>query len=283
MLKKIIGVVLILAGGFFTFAAVKAVFTNPATVNQLEEAPFITDGKVDPANEGKDIILLVATDLIDDAEDYELGLRFEYPVIHREVEELKYDGADQLKWERLYSFSNEETLTDEVFFGNISGLEYEVDSSLLVGLSGNSKQLKKADYKEEDLKVLFDDIQGLGAEEYNDVLYITDTDSRYFKNCDGKKASDLLWNDYTEQVGAIRISYRGTVVDNIDSIALIGKQVGNRLEKSDTIDSVSCFENVHNKEEFMKEHKKTSAFGIGFGLIVSIALLLSGVFLVVKS
>ena len=283
MLKKIIGVVLILAGGFFTFAAVKAVFTNPATVNQLEEAPFITDGKVDPANEGKDIILLVATDLIDDAEDYELGLRFEYPVIHREVEELKYDGADQIKWERLYSFSNEETLTDEVFFGNISGLEYEVDSSLLVGLSGNSKQLKKADYKEEDLKVLFDDIQGLGAEEYNDVLYITDTDSRYFKNCDGKKASDLLWNDYTEQVGAIRISYRGTVVDNIDSIALIGKQVGNRLEKSDTIDSVSCFENVHNKEEFMKEHKKTSAFGIGFGLIVSIALLLSGVFLVVKS
>ena len=283
MIKKIIGVVLILAGGFFTFAAVKAVFTNPATVNQLEEAPFITDGKVDPANEGKDIILLVATDLIDDAEDYELGLRFEYPVIHREVEELKYDGADQIKWERLYSFSNEETLTDEVFFGNISGLEYEVDSSLLVGLSGNSKQLKKADYKEEDLKVLFDDIQGLGAEEYNDVLYITDTDSRYFKNCDGKKASDLLWNDYTEQVGAIRISYRGTVVDNIDSIALIGKQVGNRLEKSDTIDSVSCFENVHNKEEFMKEHKKTSAFGIGFGLIVSIALLLSGVFLVVKS
>ena len=282
MLKKIIGVVLILAGGFFTFAAVKAVFTNPATVNQLEEAPFITDGKVDPANEGKDIILLVATDLIDDAEDYELGLRFEYPVIHREVEELKYDGADQIKWERLYSFSNEETLTDEVFFGNISGLEYEVDSSLLVGLSGNSKQLKKADYKEEDLKVLFDDIQGLGAEEYNDVLYITDTDSRYFKNCDGKKASDLLWNDYTEQVGAIRISYRGTVVDNIDSIALIGKQVGNRLEKSDTIDSVSCFENVHNKEEFMKEHKKTSAFGIGFGLIVSIALLLSGAFLVVK-
>ena len=283
MLKKIIGVVLILAGGFFTFAAVKAVFTNPATVNQLEEAPFITDGKVDPTNEGKDIILLVSTDLIDDAEDYELGLRFEYPVIHREVEELKYDGADQIKWERLYSFSNEETLTDEVFFGNISGLEYEVDSSLLVGLSGNSKQLKKADYKEEDLKVLFDDIQGLGAEEYNDVLYITDTDSRYFKNCDGKKASDLLWNDYTEQVGAIRISYRGTVVDNIDSIALIGKQVGNRLEKSDTIDSVSCFENVHNKEEFMKEHKKTSAFGIGFGLIVSIALLLSGVFLVVKS
>ena len=130
MIKKIIGVVLILTGGFFTFAAAKAVLTNPSTVNQLEEAPFITDGKVDPANEGKDIILLVSTDLIDNAEDYELGLRFEYPVIHREVEELKYDGADQIKWERLYSFSNEETLTDEVFFGNINGLEYKVDSSL---------------------------------------------------------------------------------------------------------------------------------------------------------
>ncbi len=63
MLKKIIGVVLILAGGFFTFAAAKAVLTNPATVNQLEEAPFITDGKIDPANEGRDIILLVSTDL----------------------------------------------------------------------------------------------------------------------------------------------------------------------------------------------------------------------------
>ena len=283
MIKKIIGVVLILTGGFFTFAAVKAVLTNPSTVNQLEEAPFITDGKVDPDNEGKDVLLLVSTDLIENAEDYELGLRFEYPVIHREVEELKYDGVDQIKWERLYSFNDEEELTDEVFFGNITGLEYEVDSSLLVSLSGNSRQLQKADYNEEDLKVLFDDIQGLGAEEYNDVLYITDTDSRYFKNCDGKKASDLLWNDYTEQVGAIRISYRGTVVDNIDSIALVGKQVGNRLEKSDDIDSIACFENIHSKEELMKAYKKTSASGIGFGLIVSLALLLSGVFLVVKS
>ena len=283
MIKKIIGVVLILTGGFFTFAAVKAVLTNPSTVNQLEEAPFITDGKVDPDNEGKDVLLLVSTDLIENAEDYELGLRFEYPVIHREVEELKYDGVDQIKWERLYSFNDEEELTDEVFFGNITGLEYEVDSSLLVSLSGNSRQLQKADYNEEDLKVLFDDIQGLGAEEYNDVLYITDTDSRYFKNCDGKKASDLLWNDYTEQVGAIRISYRGTVVDNIDSIALVGKQVGNRLEKSDDIDSISCFENIHSKEELMKAYKKTSASGIGFGLIVSIILLLSGILLVVKS
>ena len=283
MIKKIIGVVLILAGGFFTFAAVKAVFTNPATVNQLEEAPFITDGKVDPTNEGKDIILLVATDLIDDAEDYELGLRFKYPVIHREVEELKYDGVDQIKWERLYSFNNEEALTDEVFFGNINGLEYEVDSSLLISLGGNSKQLQRADYNNEDLQALFDEIQGLGAEEYNDVLYITDTDSRYFKNCDGKKASDSLWNDYSEQVGAIKISYRGTVVDNIDSIAIVGKQVGNRLEKSDDIDSISCFENIHSKEELMKSYKKTSASGIGFGLIVSLALLLSGVFLVVKS
>ncbi|WP_031554773.1 TMEM43 family protein [Oribacterium sp. FC2011] len=283
MIKKLIGVVLILVGGFFTFAATKAVFANPATVNQLEEAPFITDGKVDPANEGKDIILLVSTDLIDNAEDYELGLRFKYPVIHREVEELKYDGVDQIKWERLYSFNNEEALTDEVFFGNINGLEYEVDSSLLISLGGNSKQLQRADYNNEDLQALFDEIQGLRAEEYNDILYITDTDSRYFKNCDEKKASDLLWNDYTEQVGAIRISYRGTVVDNIDSIALIGKQAGNRLEKSDTIDSISFFENIHSKEELMKEHKKTSVFGIGFGLIVSIALLLSGVFLIVKS
>ncbi len=216
MIKKIIGVVLILTGGFFSFAAAKAVLTNPSTMNQLEEAPFITDGKVDPANEGKDVILLVSTDLIENAEDYELGLRFEYPVIHREVEELKYDGVDQIKWERLYSFNDE-------------------------------------------------------------------TDSRYFKNCDGKKASDLLWNDYTEQVGAIKISYRGTVVDNIDSIALVGKQVGNRLEKSDDIDSISCFENIHSKEELMKSYKKTSASGIGFGLIVSLALLLSGVFLVVKS
>ena len=283
MIKKIIGVVLILTGGFFTFAAAKAVLTNPSTTNQLEEASFITDGKVDPANEGKNVILLVSTDLIENAEDYELGLKFEYPVIHREVEELKYDGVDQIKWERLYSFNDEEVLTDKVFFGNITGLEYEVDSSLLVSLSGNSKQLQKADYNEEDLKVLFDDIQGLGAEEYNDVLYITDTDSRYFKNCDGKKASDSLWNDYTEQVGAIKISYRGTVVDNIDSIALVGKQVGNRLEKSDDIDSISCFENIHSKEEFMKAYKKTSASGIGFGLIVSLALLLSGVFLVVNS
>ena len=131
MLKKVIGAVLILLGGFFSFVAVKAVFSNPETVNQLEELPFITDGKVDPANDGKDIILLIKPDSLDNAGDFELGLGFKYPVIRREVEELKSDGEDQLKWTRLSK--SEEDFTDEVFFGKITGLEYEVEGRLAIG------------------------------------------------------------------------------------------------------------------------------------------------------
>lgn len=280
MLKKVIGAVLILLGGFFSFVAVKAVFSNPETVNQLEELPFITDGKVDPANDGKDIILLIKPDSLDNAGDFELGLGFKYPVIRREVEELKSDGEDQLKWTRLSK--SEEDFTDEVFFGKITGLEYEVEGSLLNSLGGNTKQLKFEDYDKEDLDALFEAVPALHTEEYNGVLYITDTDSGYFKDCYRKKVSDLTWDNYIGESGAIRISYRGTSVDDIDSIALVGRQVGNRLQKSDTLDTLSCYENVHSKEELIQNHKKYSVIGTGLGLVISAGLLITGVILVAK-
>ena len=79
MLKKIMSLImggfLILLGGFFLFVAIKAMAGKPDVKKALEEAPFITDGKLDPENEGKNIIFLISTDklggTVDD--DYELN------------------------------------------------------------------------------------------------------------------------------------------------------------------------------------------------------------------
>ena len=278
MFNKIVGVVLILFGGFFTFVAGKAILGAPEVAKQLEEAPFITDGKVDPANEGKNIILLISPDIIGNATDDLFGITFEYPIVRREVEELKNDSDGKLNWHRIYD--SDDGICDAAFFGSIGGLEYDIDSSLLKSLAATSKKLGKKDYDREKLNTCLNNYKSLHTEEYNGVLYITDTDTKYFGDCDKEKVSDSNWSDYTEEVGSIRISYRVTDTGDVDSIALIGKQIGNSIVKSD-IDTIPCYENVHTREELMKKDKNTLSIGLIFGMVINIVFIVLGMLLIV--
>ena len=69
----------------------------------------------------------------------------------------------------------------------------------------------------------------------------------------------------------------------IDSLCFVGKQVGNRIEKTDDIDTISCYENVHNREELLKTDKFLFKMGTGFGVAFNVILIVLGsIFVVTK-
>ena len=287
MLKKILGLVMggfmILIGGFFLFVAFKAVAGSPDVKKALEEAPFITDGKLDPENEGENIAFMISTNDLGGTLDDEYGLSFDYPVVHREVEVLKSNGAGRISWQRVYD--SDDMLCDNVFFGNVSG-DVEIDGSLLRSLAGTNNQLGKNDFKKDELNDFFSRNSSFHTEEYNKVLYITDTDSKYFKDINKDDVSERTYKDYQDQVGSYRICYRGTDLgDDIDSIVVVGRQIGNSViyDEEDHIDALTCYENVHNTEELLDSNDFFSSLGIGvFGFGASIALIVGGIIVVIK-
>lgn len=288
MLKKIMSLImggfLILLGGFFLFVAIKAMAGKPDVKKALEEAPFITDGKLDPENEGKNIIFLISTDKLGGTVDDEYELSFDYPIVHREVEVLKDDGAGHLRWQRVYD--SDDFLCDNVFIGDVSG-DVEVESRLMVGLSGKSNnQLGESDFKKDELNDFYKRNSSFHTEVFNKVLYITDTDSKYFKDINRDDVSDSLYKDYKDEVGSYRICYRGTDMgDDIDSFVVVGRQVGNSIlyDEEDHIDTITCYENVHNIEELMEKDGQLFSLGISiFGFGASLAMIIGGVIIVIK-
>ncbi len=188
--------------------------------------------------------------------DDEYELSFDYPIVHREVEVLKDDGAGHLRWQRVYD--SDDFLCDNVFIGDVSG-DVEVESRLMVGLSGKSNnQLGESDFKKDELNDFYKRNSSFHTEVFNKVLYITDTDSKYFKNINR---------------------------DDIDSFVVVGRQVGNSIiyDEEDHIDTVTCYENVHNIEELMEKDGQLFSLGISiFGFGASLAMIIGGVIIVIK-
>lgn len=287
MLHKIMSLIgggfLILIGGFFLFVTIKAMVGKPEADRALQEAPFITDGKLDPENEGKNVIYMISTDNLGGTVDDEYGLSFDYPIIHREVEVLKDDGAGHIGWKRVYD--SDDLLCDNAFFGDVSG-DVEVQSRLLASLAGTNNILGASDFKKDELEDFCKRNSTFHTEEYKSVLYITDTDTKYFQDIKRDDVSDRIYKDYKDEVGSYRICYRGTKADgDIDSIVVIGRQVGNSIiyDEEDHIDTLTCYENVHNTEELLEKDGKLFSLGISiFGFGASLAMIIGGIIIVIK-
>ena len=147
--RILLALVLILVGGFFLFAAIKAIVTKPGTEAQLKNAPFITDGKVNPANEGKTVIVLVDFNKIGGAVDDLFGFTFQSPLVRRQVEVYKYESSYRFAWRRV---EDGETAVDSaIFLGTPDALEYEIDPALLKSVSAG-KNITEADFNQDQLK-----------------------------------------------------------------------------------------------------------------------------------
>lgn len=278
-LSTIVGALMVIVGLFFTYAAVKAIVTTPATVRRIKEAPFITNGVVDPENEGKTVIL--ALDLTDmgDATDDAFGFTFPYPFVSREVERLKCTLAYK-KWEWVRETDSEESLGSRSFFGDVSVGNFQVEGDLLRGL-GRRKDLFPSDFNEQQLNDFMDRYDSVSLEIWNDRFYITNSNSLYFENYEFD-GDEIARSNYEDQEGSIRVRYLAVPREEYSKIAVIGKQQGNWIVEDDRVDSMTVFENVDSSADVAKDHLVSMGIGIAIELAICIPLMLFGINMIRK-
>lgn len=107
----------------------------------IENAPYITDGKINPDHEGKVVIVAGKLKTEEPAADEELGISFDSPIIRRNVHVMveKGSGSDiKRSWESMAS-SNIARMYKSAppvitFYGVVKAGDFILDKTLLKNL-----------------------------------------------------------------------------------------------------------------------------------------------------
>lgn len=273
-LRVLVGAIMVASGGFFVVVAILAIVTMPETVRILKDAPFITDGVLDPANEGKTIVLSLHIEDVGDAADDEFGLSFSYPCVTRDVEQLTPTLANQ-KWEWRRVRDPEAALSSRSFFGDAGMGDYQIEGDLLRSL-GQYQDLFPSDFDQEELDRFLEAHPDLSAELWKDRFYFTNSDSIYFDDFeyDGKDASTR--RSYQREEGSFRIRYRGLPREAYSRIVIIGKQEGSWIVEDDRVGCLTAYEDVENTGALIRTVVLHIIGGIALAMLVCVPLIIFG-------
>ena len=275
-MRKLIGILMIVIGGFFMVAAVLAISHLPGNVRRLKEAPFITDGVLDPANEGKTVILTIHIEDIGDASDDELGFHFSYPCVTRDVEQLTCTLSNK-KWEWKKIKDTDDTIGCRSFFGDASVGDFQIEGDLLRGLALYS-DLYRSDFDQEELTRFLNSYNNVTTEIWNDRFYITNASSSwYLEDFEYDGEDSVTRSDYEREEGAIRIRYRGLPRESYSRITVIGKQQGNWIVEDDRIDALTVYDDIDNVDALVRQVVLLTLGGIVLAMVPCVPLVFFGV------
>ena len=273
--RKLVGALMVIIGGFFVVVAIMAIVHLPQTYQVIKAAPFITDGVLDPANEGKTVILQFNIEDVGNASDDELGLSFDYPCVSREVEKLTCT-LDNKKWEWRRVRDSEDTFGSRAFFGDAGIKDYQIEGDLLRGLA-LYQELFPSDFYQEDLDRLLGTYNNLTTEFWNDRFYITNSNSIFFDDYEYDGTDSARRRSYEREEGALRFRYKGLPRESYSRIAVIGRQEGNWIVEDDRVDTLTVFENVKSSSELARRVVLMILGGIALSMVVCIPLIFFGV------
>ena len=280
-MRKAKGIIFILIGIFTVYIAGKAIFLTPGAVDELQNAIVVEDGKINPENEGKLVMVSGTLKTSEPIEDPLTGVKLPGVVAEREVWTFKDVGVDEdgmVDWEWRVEMIDR---TEKGNFGfNYEGMgstylvapttlgEFYVDSAFLIMID---KTTLFDDYDENDLK---------------DGWIVT---TRSFKAGDSKNNYYLSQDDdlpkikmertayETDPYGAYKqkIAYTTSSPEDPQEYTIAGIQKGDTLMKSDEIQGVTLQKGILTKDEFVGE--ATSLGGVFLFLAVGILFLIIGV------
>lgn len=272
-MKKIIGVILVIGGIFFSLLAVKALVSAPQSYEKIRAAPTIKDGKVIPENEGKLVVVSGTLKPAEQLQDPITGVKLPGVTAKRTVWTYKRDtnSDDEQVWdwkpentdysEKANFGINAEILTTTMLAAPTLLGEFKVESKLLNPLIRNTEFTQ---YDEQSLNAGWKVLSG-GKE------------SRY---CVSKehwlpKKSTGMYS--TTGYGAQKISYGIVSSDDPLEYTILGVQKGDTLIKSEDVGSVTTVKGIMTAEEFAEENKKGVRGGSIFGIVTGILLAVIGV------
>ena len=153
MVKRILGGILFICIGFFLMiASIKMIFVDdPKAKKLLSEAVYVTTDTVDPANDGKAVIVSAPFKLVEPAYDDEMGLTLDSIRISRKKERTEYERKqnDEDGWKEKLVWNQEGASEEYIGEGMVGGYTLSEDFIHMIRMTGTWK-----DYDEQVLKEL---------------------------------------------------------------------------------------------------------------------------------
>lgn len=142
--------------GFLAFIALtcivmetRDIVTYPEQGGRLLQAAFIRDGRVDPANEGKDVIVVIDMDKCLPAEDSDTKIRFDFPLVRRQDEAFEKvrktrstgGGKKRTSHSRTEVYYEWEWVTkgSRLIWGGCPGFEFVIPDSVLAEVTTSDR------------------------------------------------------------------------------------------------------------------------------------------------
>ena len=248
---------------FLMIASIKMIFVDdPKAKKLLSEAVYVTTDTVDPANDGKAVIVSAPFKLVEPAYDDEMGLTLDSIRISRKKERTEYerkqndedDRKEKLVW-------NQEGASEEyIGEGMVGGYTLSEDFIHMIRMTGTWK-----DYDEQVLKEL--GYAFVSDPSYSQGYFIEPLDQ-----------TERSYQYYLEN--DIRYSYSYADFKDGDKVTAIGIQDGQTLKKAPGMTEYL----MKGEMDMETAIKEGGAAGIGlkiFSIAISLIFMLGGVLMFV--
>lgn len=238
----------------------------------IENAPYITDGKINPNHEGKVVIVADKMATEEPAADEELGISFDSPIIRRNVHVMVEKGSGsniKRNWESTSASNIPQKYKRDpppviTFYGVAKAGDFILDKTLLkkfaAGVNVNSLP-RTVSYK--------------GTPLYHE----TESGIHYLTNREQNLVFPHLDGDY-------RISYTKSSLEENQEKTLVGIQKGNKLLGEGTVDGIEFFGQEWNgiltREKILKNNDNFDFVLSVLGYALSLAFIAGGMWYILS-
>lgn len=216
------------------------------------DAVFVEDGKIHPENEGKLIGVSGKLETAEKVTDDIIGVTFDAGRVDRQVQKVRHNTTEKkYEWEKVYEGKGENGFESKTMTGSFRIGEFEIDPELNKQLDLMSRDVKKDDFSEEDLKKIealgfYTSDSDFGSQYWISTIPV-DTDMKDHED-DKAHKPDVDWDN------AYRMRWTQCYVPGDGYETIVGIQRGNTIEKCDDLDQLAArAEKITTTEEFLEK------------------------------
>lgn len=282
-MRKIFGFILTVIGIFTVFLAVKGLVSAPESVKVFENAVTVENGKLDPANEGKMVIVTGTLKSDQQLQDPLTGVELPGIAARRVVWTYEAlgprDKNDYVTWdwvedvipigEAPYYGINADTQITTILVAPTTIGDFQVDNNYFTEVSLSDTF---TDYNENDLK---------------EGWYFHSKDKEAKCSVSQDEELSKRTKHYTPETlgepskpwdaGRQKISYRIFSPEDPMVYTLVGIQKGDTLIQDANIGLATIYEGALTLDDFMEETEGSVRAGSIFGIVIGLLITLLGV------
>ena len=282
-MRKIFGFILIVVGIFTVFLAVKGMVSAPESTKVFENAVTVEDGKLDPANEGKMVIVTGTLKSDQQLQDPLTGVELPGIAARRVVWTYEAlgprDKNDYVTWdwvedvipigEAPYYGINADTQITTVLVAPTTIGDFQVDNNYFTEVSLSDTF---TDYNENDLKKGW-----YHHSKDKEAKCSISQDEELSRRTKHYTPETLGEPSKPWDAGRQKISYRLFSPEDPMVYTLVGIQKGDTLIQDANIGLATIYEGALTLDDFMEETEGSVRAGSIFGIVIGLLITLLGV------